>query len=455
MRYLLIPGGILAIALTLLAPATDAVARNSYQTTFNDLYGTASTRLDDCGVCHLDSRGGGRGNDYYAAWIGAGGMMNPAAAYRAIEDQDSDRDGSGNLVEIQQLFHPGYSCESYTTAVNAPADLMEYVDPNDVGCGPALGPQIEVSPVSLDFGAVELGSAVDLTLRARNVGDAVLTIQSASLNAGAEYGLQGPTGPFGLAPGTEQSWTIRYTPIDEGTDAGSFVLLSDDTDTSTSTVALSGSGFNPPSIEALDLDIMSLRVTKRVRIERDPAVQITVVVKNRSSVDGQTRPAILRGMQNGAVVYTETQDVYDDVGRGRTRFRFGPYFATTAGNLDWSLELDDDDPDEDLATASTLVLSSSTMAGASLTGAELRGEVLRGIDLSNADLRGADLSACDLSHVRGLDTMLSDSSTRYSAATRFTGTDFDPVAAGWTLVEESSAETESSFGRVKALFNTQ
>lgn len=453
MRHVLPIGGSALIAAVLALTASSSLARTSYQTAFNDLYGVGGTRLGDCGVCHLDFGGGGPGNAYYDDWAAAGGPVSPVMAFLLTEKLDSDGDGTPNLTEILSLFHPGYGCDTYGDALNAPADLADYVNPADIGCGPAPAPQIDVSPVSLDFGSVEVAMTASETVWARNLGEADLTVMTAILSASSEYAVDGPTTPFVIAPGGEAQWTITYAPGDEGTDAGTFAISSDDPVVSGVSVDISGQGFANASAP-LDLDIVRLHVTRRVRLEQNHAVKITATIENESAVDGETRPATLQATQNGVVVYSETQEVSDDVGHGRARVAFGPYTPSGAGNLEWTLQIEDDDLDVDLATATTLVLSSSKMGGANLTGADLRGEVLHGVDLTGADVSGADLRGCDLSYATGLALMRFDSSTQYSSSTDFTGTGFDPQRAGWTLVDDDAVPIEASFGQVKALFDT-
>ena len=72
-------------------------------------------------------------------------------------------------------------------------------------------------------------------------------------------------------------------------------------------------------------------------------------------------------------------------------------------------------------------LTSAYLAGANLTDANL---VLA--NLFNADLTGANLTGAILANAVGLGTTFG--SALYDINTDFTGTGFDPVAAGWTLV---------------------
>jgi uncharacterized protein YjbI with pentapeptide repeats len=70
------------------------------------------------------------------------------------------------------------------------------------------------------------------------------------------------------------------------------------------------------------------------------------------------------------------------------------------------------------------------LENANLTNANLGYAILTGAWLSNANLSGADLAFAGIWNTTG--------SAYYNAQTDFTGTGFDPVAAGWTFVPEPS-----------------
>jgi uncharacterized protein YjbI with pentapeptide repeats len=74
--------------------------------------------------------------------------------------------------------------------------------------------------------------------------------------------------------------------------------------------------------------------------------------------------------------------------------------------------------------------------GADLTGADFSGlnftvVDLTGADLSGADLTGANLRLANLTNSVGLGATVG---SRTYFNTNFTGSGFDPIAAGWTLV---------------------
>ena len=79
--------------------------------------------------------------------------------------------------------------------------------------------------------------------------------------------------------------------------------------------------------------------------------------------------------------------------------------------------------------------------GANLSYANLFGANLYYANLSNANLSNADLyGALNLSNTTG--------TPDYDALTNFTGTGFDPVAAGWNLVPEPSTALLLGIGLV-------
>jgi len=85
--------------------------------TFNDMYGTAGTRLDTCNTCHTT----GRSTNHYGTHLKSEfsrilSWQNLTeeqtydafrAALRAIEELDSDNDRYSNIEEIRALTFPG------------------------------------------------------------------------------------------------------------------------------------------------------------------------------------------------------------------------------------------------------------------------------------------------------------------------------------------------------------
>lgn len=87
-------------------------------------------------------------------------------------------------------------------------------------------------------------------------------------------------------------------------------------------------------------------------------------------------------------------------------------------------------------------LSGAALPNANSTGANLVGAQLSGANLTLADLSGALLAGATVTGAVFSDAILANAvglgvtfgSAFYNASTDFTGTGFDPVAAGWVLV---------------------
>ena len=77
-------------------------------------------------------------------------------------------------------------------------------------------------------------------------------------------------------------------------------------------------------------------------------IAIELTVNNAGEVQGQAL-ATVSGMQDGAVVYVWSLNVYDYIGKGDTIFNFPAYTATSAGEISWSVTIHDVDPDIDEA----------------------------------------------------------------------------------------------------------
>ena len=145
--------------------------------------------------------------------------------------------------------------------------------------------------------------------------------------------------------------TVTYTPATgfTGTDAFDYTIEDGFGGSATATVTITVVA-GPP----VDLDIAQFKVTKRVRLARVKPVGIQLTVKNSGVVEGDA-PATITGVQNGVEVYNETLTVSDAVGNGRTKFDFPDYIPTDAGDIVWTATIADGDPDDDAATATTVV----------------------------------------------------------------------------------------------------
>ena len=106
--------------------------------------------------------------------------------------------------------------------------------------GTGLGPgQLVVSPSSMDFGNVAVGSTQSKT-GTLTAGSSDVNISSASLTS-QDFSLTGITLPMVVTAGTSVSFTVNFTPLVTGSLSDQLSFISDATNPPTS-VALSGSG---------------------------------------------------------------------------------------------------------------------------------------------------------------------------------------------------------------------
>lgn len=113
------------------------------------------------------------------------------------------------------------------------------------GQAPAA-PKIAVSPASLVFGTVAVGTPSSQTFTISNQGAAALSGTIARANGTSAEFTSSPTA-FDVAAGGSQDVTATYTPADAGGDAGSLVVASNDASNPTVSVAVSGTGAATPT----------------------------------------------------------------------------------------------------------------------------------------------------------------------------------------------------------------
>lgn len=260
----------LVAILSMLLATSIAHAKGGWLNTFNNLYKTSNTRLDTCGLCHVNFNKNSALNVYGDNFVDAGGKSNQTAALKAIEVNDPDSDGFSSLAEINTLFLPGWNCDNIASAVDAPADVINFVNPN--GCGVATAPDISISPLTLNFGVVTVDMIDTQTTVISNLGKADLTVTGLSISGSNDFVLNAaaPSIPFALAPGSSAEVPVDYTPGEAGGDSGTLTIDSDDPDTPVLSVALTGTGVQPPVNEcnidvsplALDFGSAEVAITK-------------------------------------------------------------------------------------------------------------------------------------------------------------------------------------------------
>lgn len=103
-------------------------------------------------------------------------------------------------------------------------------------------PDIEVDPLSLDFGMVVPGEAATSWVTVSNAGDGPLTISSLAQAGSGAFAVVGDLEGFTLAPDQSTNLVVLYAPTTDAGDNGSLTLYSDDPRDPEVVVTLLGNG---------------------------------------------------------------------------------------------------------------------------------------------------------------------------------------------------------------------
>jgi len=224
---------------------------------------------------------------------------------------------------------------------------------------PPSVPGIQITPLTLDFGSLTVPGSASLNARIQNVGTATLTVTSVARCAGtsSEFSWT-PPAPLSIAPGGSQTVSVTYSPIDAGTDSGCLEAASNDPAHAVVQVGVTGTGVVPPPPGALDVDIKDFSATPRLDVcsrRGDEPVDFKLRVLNGGTTGGIAQATVV-GVQNDHEVYRATIDIGVTSGARLPTFGFPALVPEDAGVIYWTVTLDDEDPDTDVATAVTKVV---------------------------------------------------------------------------------------------------
>ncbi len=211
-----------------------AHAKSTYVSPWQTLYpDSLSYDNADCMLCHTTADGRSGLNPYGADLDTAMGSLGLSDALISIEGENSDSDptGSSNIVEIDADTQPGWAEGDNPSGVIGDLDPVTQVA------------DISVSPLSVDFGAVTVGTAGTDSVAISNVGSADLTVDSLSLSGSNEFSLPGaPATPITVAANTSVNVSVEYAPLNDGLDNATLAIASDSPGEELISVALSGTG---------------------------------------------------------------------------------------------------------------------------------------------------------------------------------------------------------------------
>ncbi|MBI4904975.1 MAG: choice-of-anchor D domain-containing protein [Acidobacteria bacterium] len=155
------------------------------------------------------------------------------------------------------------------------------------GGGTTSGPAISVSPTTIDFGTVALGSTATRTLTITNTGTAAL---NSSLGVASPFALSPADIPL-LAPGASANSTIRFTPTSAGPATQNLTIATNDPARPLVTVVVTGMGSGAVSQPA----ILSVDDGEFEQLAGFPAGGVTGYFVNR--LTPARYPATLRAVQ--------------------------------------------------------------------------------------------------------------------------------------------------------------
>ena len=117
--------------------------------------------------------------------------------------------------------------------------------------------RIDVGPVGLDFGDVNVGQSANGLLTVRNVGAGSLTVNSINVD-NARFAVVSPPTPFSVSPGGQRMITLSFQPTAVGRVDASALIGSDDPLNPTVTIPLLGHGVGGSSAGSLSVSTTSL-----------------------------------------------------------------------------------------------------------------------------------------------------------------------------------------------------
>ena len=147
---------------------------------------------------------------------------------------------------------------------------------------PAPEPDVVVAPASVELGEVEVGQAASAAVQVSNQGTADLTVSAISLSSSAAgFSISGPTAPRTVAPGAALEISVSFSPAGEGAASATLTIESDDPNTPSISVALSGIGTVAQLAIAepdLDFDDVTIDTTVAKSIELSNTGSATLTI---------------------------------------------------------------------------------------------------------------------------------------------------------------------------------
>jgi len=235
---------------------------------------------------------------------------------------------AGSTYQITIRFTPptsGQFSGSLTISSNDPDEGSFKVDLKGNGSVP---PDISVSPASLDFGDVLLNQSKTLTLTISNIGGSALQITNIQITGpGFSFKTQ-PQVPVTIQPGGNPvSIEVLFIPVNAQNYTGQITITSNDPDSPTTTIQLTGRGISAPNIEVTPASLDFGKVQINTTSDK------TITIKNTGTEVLNISEETISGSQ----AFTIVSQSFNQIPAGEARnvtVRFSPTGELPyAGNL--------------------------------------------------------------------------------------------------------------------------
>ena len=174
-----------------------------------------------------------------SASLAVGGTQQFTATVTGTSDTAVTWSATGGTITTAGLYTAPNTAGTYTVTATSATDTTKSASATvTVGASPTY--VLNVSPTSLSFGNVVVGSSSSKTVTLSNSGNSSVTVSSGS-TSGPGFSITGLTFPFTVAAGRSATATIQFAPQASGSVSGSASFASNATDSPT-VISLSGSG---------------------------------------------------------------------------------------------------------------------------------------------------------------------------------------------------------------------
>ena len=221
------------------------------------------------------------------------------------------------------------------------ADSNRYYH-NWINLASSSGPEIDVTPISHNYGSVVVGANAFRTFAIRNLGGTNLQLTAATFIGGqtGDFAITQGAAPVTVLPGATHNLEVRFTPAALGLRSTTLRLTSNDADEGTVNVALSGTG----AVAAPDIAVTPTSYgwgTQPVGV----GVTQDFTVSNTGTMSLVVQAPSLSGPDAGSFAITSGQAGFTIAPSGNNiiQVRFTP---TTAGPKNATLTIPSNDPDE-------------------------------------------------------------------------------------------------------------